>query len=135
MKRLKDWRSKDQIPNPLIIIGNLIIRFSMESIIFCDRKINLIVIKIESIPSIYFKDQRDQFAHSQYFLKIFGIDLLTVDLFKRSTRVIQLPSIFLKDRREGFDYCWSFLKFKEIEFPTQGYSEIDCGKKKVLWDL
>ena len=47
-------------------VGNSSISFSIESIVFCDRKIDLIMEKIESLH--------------RSFLKIDVIDSLTVDL-------------------------------------------------------
>ena len=41
--------------------------FSIESIVFCDQKIDSILKKIESIPSIFFKDRRDRFDNGQFF--------------------------------------------------------------------
>ena len=46
-------------------------RFLIELLVFCDQKIDFLVKKIESLPSI--------------FLKVDRIDSLMVDLFKRST--------------------------------------------------
>ena len=63
---------------------------------FCDRKIDSIMKKIELLTLIFFEDQRDWFAHSQSFSKIDRIDLITVDLFKRSMSAIQSRSIFFK---------------------------------------
>ena len=37
---------------------------------FCDRKIDSIMKKIVLLPSIFFKDQRNRFAHSQSFSKM-----------------------------------------------------------------
>ena len=53
--------------------------------------------KIESLPSIFCKDGRDRVAHGQSFLKMDGIESLTVNLVKRSTRLIR--SKISKDRR------------------------------------
>ena len=40
-----------------------IIGFSIESIVFCNRKIDSIVKKIKSVPSIFLKDRQDRFTH------------------------------------------------------------------------
>ena len=58
----------------MIRVGNLIIGFSIESIVFCDWKIDLLRVDL-------LMDRNDS---------------LTVDLFKRSTRAIRSRSIFLK---------------------------------------
>ena len=86
-----------------------------------DQKINSIVKKIESFPSIFFKDRQDRRAkidgsikrgkHLKHTKNTFFLDqidrilwskdqkiyLNTVDLFKRSTRAIRSHSIFFKD--------------------------------------
>ena len=49
-------------------VGNSIIDFLMESIVFCDWKINSIMKKIESLQSIFFKDQQDWLALFALFL-------------------------------------------------------------------
>ena len=69
-------------------VGNSIIGFSIESLVFGDRKIN----GIDSSPSI-----------GERISKINDSDSLTVEFFKRLTRGIRSRSIFLKDRRERFD--------------------------------
>ena len=89
-------------------VGNSIIGYSIESLIFCDKKIDWILKKIELLQSIFFKDRRDRFAHGRSFLKIEGIDSLTVDLFKRSRGSIRSISIFCKDRGDRFTHGQSF---------------------------
>ena len=56
----------------------------------CDRE------NIESLPSIFFKDRRDRFAHGRSFSKIDECKSIMVDLFKRSTREIHSRSIFFE---------------------------------------
>ena len=53
--------------------------------------------KIESIPSIFFKDP---FAHSQSLVNIDGMDSFKVNLFQRLTRVIRSLSGFFKDQKD-----------------------------------
>ena len=89
-------------------VGNSIIGYSIESLIFCDKKIDWILKKIELLQSIFFKDRRDQFAHGLSFLKIEGIDLLTVNIFKRSRGSIRTILIFVKDRGDRFTHGRSF---------------------------
>ena len=55
--------------------------------------------KIESLPSIFLKDRRDQFNQNQFVLKIDRMNLLTVDLFK--------------DRQERFDHVNLYFFFKD----------------------
>ena len=56
--------------------------------------------KISNLPMIFFKDWWDRFAHGQSFLKINGIDSLTVNLFKRLMIAIFSWLIFFKDRKD-----------------------------------
>ena len=89
-----------------------------------DWKIKSIVKKIESFPSIFFKDRQDRRAkidgsikrgkHLKHTKNTFFLDqiarilwskdqkiyLITVDLFKRSTRAIRTRSILLKERKQ-----------------------------------
>ena len=101
--KIVNWkvtRTKDWIPNPAIWsmtwVGNLIISFLIDWVIFCIQKINLIVKKIESLSSM--------------FLKIHRINLLMVDLFLRLNWLIhlRLRSIFSIDWWEWFDHGQSF---------------------------
>ena len=101
-QKIIDWKIKRLISLPANWyyeqgweFQNLIIGFPIESVAFCDRKINLIKKKIKFQPSIFFKDQQDCFAQGLSFLKIDLIDLLTINLFKRLMRVIW-SQFFLK---------------------------------------
>ena len=88
----------------MIRFGNFIIGFSIETIVFCDRKI---VKKIKSLPSILKKDRRDRFTHGRSFEKIDGrsfekvneSDSITVDLFlkieKIEDRKIEFPNLVI----------------------------------------
>ena len=63
--KIVNWkvtRTKDWIPNPAIWyttwVGNLIISFLIDWVVFCIQKINLIVKKIESLSSMFLKIHR-----------------------------------------------------------------------------
>ena len=88
--------------------------------------------KIESLPSlfalcslIFCKDQRNRFTHDRSFLKIYGIDLITVDLFQRSKGSIRSRSIFFKDRRNQFDHWRSFSMIDEKDRFRQSLKKIE----------
>ena len=62
----------------------------------------------------------------QSFLKIDGIELLTVNLIKRSMRAILSRSIFLEDRQEQFNHGRSFLKIEKIKDWMIEFSTLVC---------
>ena len=87
--------------------GNSIIGFSSESLIFCDGKSDLLVKKSESLSSLFFKDWRDQFAHSPSFVKSYGEQFPHGRPFVKSDESESIPSIFnkeqlSKERRDQF---------------------------------
>ena len=90
-------------------IGNSIVGFLIQLLVFCDQKIDLIVKKIESRPMILLKDRRDLFAH--------GRSLYTGSIRSwsiRSTRVNRSRWSLkkIKDRREQFEFALLAKKLK-----------------------
>ena len=121
----------------MIKVGNLIICFLIESIVFCDRVIDSIVKKNKLLLSIFFKDWPDRLAHGQSFLKIDGIDSLTVVLFKRSRRAIWIDC-FLYRKNERLIRLWkrsnclcrSFLNINRMDSLTVNLFQRSTGSIK-----
>ena len=90
--------------------GNSIIGFLCESLIFCDGKSDLLVKKSESLSSLFFKDWRDQFAHSPSFVKSYGEQFPHGRPFVKSDESESIPSIFNKEQlSKNLQKIWFFL--------------------------
>ena len=87
-------------------VGNSIIGCSIELIVFCDWKIDLIVKKIKSLLSIFTKDRRDRFAHGRRWVRS-----------EKYCTIFNNPR-FLKNDENSYQayhkYFWFKLKEKNI---------------------
>ena len=68
-------------------VGNLLIGFSSDSLVFCEQKSNSLVKKSESLLSLFCHKRWEQIVHSFSFVKSDGSYSLTVALLSRAMRV------------------------------------------------
>ena len=83
-------------------VGNSLIGFSSDLLVFCEQKRNLLVKKSESLPLLFWHEQPEQIAHGRCFVKSDGSESLK-SLFEKYRFVF--PKNMLNYYHQLYIYC------------------------------
>ena len=132
---IKCWFKKTIFVTPQwvrIRVGNSLIGFLSDSMVFCEPKSNLHVKMSKLLLLLFFHERPEWITHCRSFVKSNGSKWLTVALLFRSTWVIRSRSLFKKERlskerREQF-FLWleTIKNIQKIRFLSNYFAQIAC---------